>query len=137
MSKAQQHMAHNRAKRVLEYAQAHALHQQGWTMKAIATHMGRHHRTIKKYLEASTCPERPPRRRPPSILDPYKAYLFERWQAGYHSAKGCITRCKRRGLQGSTASWRRIPAAFVRLNDVSPDAAGRDHQRRSLQSTSR
>ena len=69
MTKAQQQIAHNRAKRVTEYAQAHALHQQGWTMKAIATQMGRHHRTIKKYLEASTFPERPPRRQPPSILE--------------------------------------------------------------------
>src|SRR5215475_2355019 len=83
MTKAQQQIAHNRAKRVVEYEQAHALHKQGWTMKAISTHIGRHHRTIKKYLEASTFPERPPRRQPPSILDPYKAYLLERWQAGY------------------------------------------------------
>jgi hypothetical protein len=75
MTKAQQHIAHNRAKRVSEYEQARTLHQQGWTMKAISTHIGRHHRTIKKYLEASTFPERPPRRQPPSILDPYKAYL--------------------------------------------------------------
>jgi transposase len=86
MTKAQQQIAHNRAKRVVEYAQARALHEQGWTMKAISTHMGHHHRTINKYLQASTVPERPPRRRPPSILDPYKAYLLERWQAGYRSA---------------------------------------------------
>jgi len=51
MTKAQQHMAHNRAKRVVAYEQARALHAQGWTMKAIATHMGHHHRTIKKYLQ--------------------------------------------------------------------------------------
>jgi hypothetical protein len=53
MTKAQQQITHNRAKRVAEYAQAHALRQQGWTMKAISTHMGRHHRTIRKYLTYS------------------------------------------------------------------------------------
>jgi transposase len=104
MTKAQQHMAHNRAKRVAEYAQARAFHQQGWTMKAIATHMGRHHRTIKKYLQASTFPERPPRRRPPSILDPYKAYLHERWQAGYRSAKELYHEIRAQGFPGKYSS---------------------------------
>jgi transposase len=100
MTKAQQHIAHNRAKRVVEYAQARALHEQGWTMKAIATHMGHHHRTIKKYLQASTFPERPPRRRPPSILDPYKAYLRERWHAGYRSAKELYHEIQAQGFPG-------------------------------------
>jgi transposase len=85
MTQAQQQITHHRAKGVAEYAQAHALRQQGWTMKAISTHMGRHQRTVRKYLEASTFPERPPRRRPPSMLDPYKASLLERWQAGCRS----------------------------------------------------
>ena len=99
-SRAQQQIAHNRARRVAEYEQAHILHQQGWTMKAIATHLGRHHRTIKKYLQASTFPERPPRRRPPSILDPYKADLLERWQAGCHSALELWRAIQARGFPG-------------------------------------
>ena len=104
MTKAQQHMAHNRAKRVAEYAQARALHEQGWTMKAIATHLGRHHRTIKKSLQASTFPERPPRQRPPSILDPYKAYLRERWQAGYRSAMELYHEIQAQGFPGKYSS---------------------------------
>jgi transposase len=109
MTKAQQQIAHNRAKRVAEYEQARAFHKQGWTMKAIATHMGRHHRTIKKYLEASTFPERPPRRQPPSILDPYKAYLLERWQAGYRSAKELYHEMQAQGFAGKYS----IVAAYV------------------------
>jgi transposase len=100
ITKAQQQIAQNRAKRMAEYAQAHALHQQGWTMKAIATHLGRHHRTIKKYLQASIFPERPPRRRPPSILDPYKASLRERWQAGCRSAKELYHELQAQGFPG-------------------------------------
>jgi transposase len=100
MTKAQQQITHNRAKRVAEYAQARALHQQGWTMKAISTHLGRHHRPIKKYLQASTFPERPPRRRPSSILDPYKTYLRERWQAGYRSAKELYHEIQAQGFPG-------------------------------------
>jgi transposase len=109
MTKAQQQIAHNRAKRVTEYEQAHALHQQGWTMKAIATHMGRHHRTVKQYLQASIFPERPPRRRPPSILDPYKAYLLERWQAGYRSVKELYHEIQAQGFPGKYS----IVAAYI------------------------
>jgi len=108
-SRAQQQIAHNRAKRAVEYEQACALHEQGWTMKAIATHMGRHHRTIKKYLQASTFPERPPRRRPPSILDPYKAYLLERWQAGCRSAKELYHEMQAQGFAGKYS----IVAAYI------------------------
>jgi transposase len=109
MTKAQQQITHNRAKRVAEYAQAHALRQQGWTMKAISTHMGRHHRTIRKYLEASTFPERPPRRRPPSILDPYKACLLERWKAGCLSVLELYREIQAQGFAGKYS----IVAAYV------------------------
>jgi transposase len=109
MTRAQQQIAHNRAKRMTEYAQAHALHQQGWTMKAISTHMGRHPRTVKKYLQASTFPERPPRRRPSSILDPYKAYLLERWNAGCHSVLELYRDIHAQGFAGKYS----IVAAYV------------------------
>lgn len=100
MTKAQQQSTHNRAKRVAEYEQAQALWQQGWTSKAIAAHLGRHHRTVKKYLSASTFPERPPRRHPFSILDPYKTYLGERWTAGCHSVKELFRDIQARGFPG-------------------------------------
>jgi transposase len=108
-TKAQQQIAHNRAKRVAEYAQAHALRQQGWTMKAISTSLGRHHRTVKKYLQASTFPERPPRRRPPSILDPYKAALLERWKAGCRSVLELYRAIQAQGFAGKYS----IVAAYV------------------------
>jgi transposase len=109
MTQAQQQIAHNRAKRVVEYGQAWALHEQGWTMPAISTHMGHHHRSSKKSLQSSTFPERPPRRRPPSILDPYKAYLIERWQAGCRSAKELYHERQGQGLPGKYS----IVAAYI------------------------
>jgi transposase len=99
-SRAQQQIEQNRARRVAEYEQVCDLHRQGWTMKAIATHVGRHHRTVKKYLQASTFPERPPRRRPSSLLDPYKAYLLERWNAGCHSALELCREIQAQGFPG-------------------------------------
>src|SRR5215813_10352740 len=100
MTKAQQQIAHNRAKRVVEYEQAQALCQQGWTIKDISARLGRHHRTVKKYLGASTFPERPPRRPPLSILDPFKTYLVERWTAGCHSVKELFHEIQARGFPG-------------------------------------
>jgi transposase len=100
MTQAQQQMAHTRAKRLAEYEQVHSLRRQGWTIKAISTHLGRHHRTVKKYLDASTFPERPRRRRPPSILGPYKTYLQERWHAGCRSAKELFHEMQARGVPG-------------------------------------
>ena len=71
--------------------------------------MGRHHRTIRKYLEASTFPERPPRRRPPSILDPYKASLLERWKAGCLSVLELYREMQAQGFAGKYS----IVAAYV------------------------
>ena len=108
-SRAQQQIEHNRARRVAEYEQARALHQQGWTIKAISTHLGRHHRTVKKYLQASTFPERPPRRRRSSLLAPYQAYLLERWQAGCRSAKELYHEMQAQGFPGKYS----VVAAYV------------------------
>ncbi|HEY7712033.1 MAG TPA: helix-turn-helix domain-containing protein, partial [Candidatus Entotheonella sp.] len=71
-SRAQPQIKQNRARRVAEYEQVRDLSQQGWTIKAIAAYVGRTRRTVKKYLQASTFPERQPRRRRhPTLLDPY------------------------------------------------------------------
>jgi transposase len=109
MTPAQQQITHKRAKRVAEYAQAHALRQQGWTRQAISTPMGRHHRTVRKYLEASTFPARPPRRRPPSMLDPDKAYLLERWKAGCRSVLELYRAMQAQGFAGKDS----LVAAYV------------------------
>lgn len=113
-SRAQQQIEHNRTRRVAEYAQARELRQQGWTIKAIAARLGRNRRTVKKYLQASTFPERQPRRRRyPRVLDPFKAYLVERWQAGCHNAKQLFGAITSQGFRGQysivaeyTSRWR-------------------------------
>lgn len=100
-SRAQQQIEHNRTRRVAEYEQARDLRQQGWTIKAIAARMDRNRRTVKKYLQASTFPERQPRRRRyPRLLDPFKAYLAERWQAGCHNAKQLFGEITSQGFRG-------------------------------------
>jgi len=99
--KSQQTIEHNRARRVADYEQVRDLYQRGWTMKAIAAQVGRNRRTVKKYIQASTFPERQPRRRRhPTLLDPYKAYLLERWNAGCHNALELCREIQSQGFQG-------------------------------------
>jgi transposase len=53
-----------------------------------------------------------PRRQPPAILDPYKAYLRERWQAGYRSAKELYHAMQAQGFAGK---YSRVAAYVSRL----------------------
>ena len=113
-SRAQQQIEHHRARRVAEYAQAKDLRQQGWTIKALAARIGHNRRTVKKYLQASTFPERQPRRRrSPRVRDPFKAYVAERWQAGCHNATQRFGEITSQGFRGPysivaayTSRWR-------------------------------
>jgi transposase len=79
-----------------------ALHQQGASQVAIATLVGLHRDTVRRYINASGFPEivRPGKR---SKLDPYKAYLQERWAAGQRNIKQLVTELRNRGYrQGET-----------------------------------
>jgi transposase len=99
--KSQQTIEHNRARRLADYEQVRDFSQQGWTIKAIAAQVGRNRRTVKKYIRASTFPQRQPRRRRhPTLLDPYKTYLLERWNAGCHSALELCREIQSQGFQG-------------------------------------
>jgi transposase len=72
-----------RALRLARYEQTRALHDQGWPLRAIGRELGLNRNTVRKYVRASSFPERQPRVvRQPSVLDPYIPYLVERWNAG-------------------------------------------------------
>jgi predicted transcriptional regulator len=48
---------------------AHALHRQGWTISAIARHLGRDRKTIRAYLRG----DREAGARAPAVADPFGA----------------------------------------------------------------
>jgi transposase len=63
------------------------LHRQGWTGAAIAQHVGLSLRTVQRDLRTATFAGR--KRRSDagdSLLNPYKPYLLERWNAGCYTA---------------------------------------------------
>ena len=93
------------------HEQVWTLHRQGWTVRAIAEHLGLSSRTVQRDLRTATFPGR--RRRSDcgrSLLDPYKATLLERWNAGCHTALRLFRDLRHGGYGGSYS----LVAAYVR-----------------------
>ena len=55
----------------------HALHRQGWTISAIARHLGRDRKTIRAYLAGREAGVRAPRSIP-GVFGPFEAYCRQR-----------------------------------------------------------
>jgi transposase len=102
---AQSQAAQRRARRVALHQQVWALHDQGWPGHAIATQLGIGKNTVFRYLRTTTLPERRRRRDGGySVLNPYKPYLLERWNAGCHDALRLYGELQQRGYSGSYAT---------------------------------
>lgn len=80
-SRSAQERQHNRAKRYARYCQVLDLHHQGVSQKRIAAILGISPITVRTFIRAGTFPERATSRRQ-SQLDPYVAFLHQRWAAG-------------------------------------------------------
>lgn len=95
----------HRSNRVEKYEQVHALNQQGWTKVDIARKLGISQRTVFRFLQSATFPERKGRSdRGHSLLTPYKKYLLERWNNGFHNATKLWQEIQQQGYQGSYAT---------------------------------
>jgi transposase len=118
--------AQRAARRQARYDEAWTLHRQGWTTAAIAAQVGCSRRTIERYLQMPTWPVRQHRRHyGRSILNPYKAYLLERWNAGCHTAIQLFHELRARGYAGS---YRRVTAYVSRIREaqgIPPRCQGR------------
>ena len=91
----------SRSQRYARYAQVKQLHAQGRTIIAIARELDISRQTVRKYIANDVFVEvaRPPRQQ--SILDPYVAYLQERWDAGCHDNRQLLQALRERGYGGS------------------------------------
>src|SRR5262249_46843693 len=98
--------AQRAARRQARYDAVGTLHRQGWSTTAIAAQVGCSCRTIERYVQMPTWPVRQHRRHyGRSIVNPYKAYLLERWNAGCHTAIQLFQEIQARGYAGS---YRRV-----------------------------
>lgn len=108
-----------RAQRYARYDEVRRLHRQGMSQKAIAALMGLDRKTVQKYLAAETFPERQARVRF-SILDPYKAYLLERWQQGNCNVRQLFRENQQQGYPGSLGVISQFMAELRRQNGLPP-----------------
>ncbi|HLB75577.1 MAG TPA: ISL3 family transposase, partial [Candidatus Dormibacteraeota bacterium] len=108
--------AQRAARRQARYDAVWTLHRQGWSTAAIAAQVGCSRRTIERYLQMPTWPVQQHRRHyGRSILNPYKAYLLERWNAGCHTAIQLFQEIQPRGYTGSS---RRVTAYVSRIRQA-------------------
>jgi transposase len=74
-----------RQRRLATYEQVCQLHEDGWSLSAIAQEVGLDRNTVRKYVTAPAFPERQARPPRASVLDPYKPYILKRWNEGCHT----------------------------------------------------
>jgi transposase len=127
---AQQRAVQRQARRQALHTQIWTLHQQGWTGAAIAQHVGLSPRTVQRDLRTATCAGR--KRRSDagdSLLNPYKAYLLERWNAGCSTAMRLFRELRQRGYGGGYG----VVAAYARrLREAQGLAPGQRRPRQGL-----
>jgi len=90
-----------RALRLARYEQVLALHQAGALQQEIAERLNITRATVSRYLKAPGFPERAPYPRLESKLDPYQAYLNERWAAGETNGRQLWQELQEQGFTGS------------------------------------
>src|SRR2546426_2647681 len=128
--RAQQQAAQRAAQRQATYEAVWTLHRQGWTVPAIAAQVGHSRHTIERYLRLPTWPL--PQHRSTygrSVLNPYKAYLLERWNAGCRTAMQLFRELQPRGYTGS---YRRVAAYASRLRQAQGLPPRRQGRRQTL-----
>ena len=77
------------------------LKRDGLSILAISNLTGYDRKTIRKYLlEPTAKPEYPPRPKPAGKLEPFKAYLGERLQAGVWNARVLLRELRSRNYTG-------------------------------------
>lgn len=99
------------ARRQARYERVCHLHQEGYSVRAIAKQMKLGRRTVKKYIAADTCPQYTRGRAAFSILTPYLPYLERQWQAGCTNATQLWREIVAQGFSGSRSLVSRWAAA--------------------------
>lgn len=101
LTKPEQKRQATRQRRLARYQVVMDLHQRGVKMRAIARQLGLARPTVRRYVAAGAFPEMAERCKRPSILDPYLAYLQQRWAEGCHNGAQLYRDIKGQGYTGS------------------------------------
>jgi transposase len=101
-----------RAQRLAQYERARALRDEGYTWADVAQQVGVSQRTLRYWLAREGFPERKRRTGDRSGLDPYRAYLRQRWEAGEHSATQLWHELRAQGFRGAYRGVARVLAPW-------------------------
>jgi transposase len=93
----------SRARRVAWYEAVKQLQAEALDPEAIAQQLGLPGTLVLRYMAAAEFPERKVRNTPPGSLEPYRAYLEQRWAEGCYSAHQLWKELKGRGYRGCEA----------------------------------
>ncbi len=89
-----------RLRRLACYEQVVALYQQGGSIIGIARQLHLSRQTVCRFVQADRFPERARAVRTRSVIDPYRAYLQQRWVQGCHTARQLWREIVARGFTG-------------------------------------
>lgn len=110
------------ARTKLRYEQVHALKAQGKGIMSIMRELRLAKGTVRRFYRAATVEEllAKPRAGRPSVLDPYKPYLHERWNAGVRKASVLYREITEQGYHGSQGRVAVYLAPFRELAAAPP-----------------
>jgi transposase len=101
-----------RTQRLAQYERARALRAEGYTWAVVAQQVGVRPRTLRYWFARQGFPERKRRTGDRSSLAPYRAYLWQRWEAGEHSATQLWHEVRAQGFRGGYRSVARVLAPW-------------------------
>ena len=90
------------------YEQIVALHHEGLSQRMIACHLHVSRKLVRRSVTAGASPERAPKGRRQSKLDPYLPYLRKRWEEGCHNGLQLARELHAQGFHGSASLVRRL-----------------------------
>jgi transposase len=92
----------------LRWAEVKRLKQEGWSARAIATHLHVHRQTVRKDLAADSFPQRTSRWHTSTVV-PYLTYLRQRWAGGCHDRMQLWRELQAQGFTGGyDCVWRAL-----------------------------
>jgi transposase len=119
LTKAQQAKEASRARRSDRYSRVMELHRQGVSLRQIGQQLHIHRGTVRKFVRADQFPETATRQYAKTV-DPFAAYLHQRWDEGCHNSVELTKEIRKLGFTGSGYMVRRLVADWRE-----PDAASR------------
>ena len=84
--------------RLEDFMEIQKLHHDGWSVTEIARQLDIDRKTVRKYLKQA--PREYERQAKSWRIDPWRAYLRERWEQGVHNASRLFGEMRKRGYDG-------------------------------------